>query len=422
VLATSGSQQGSGPSHTTSPSSSTPIHNSPAPVLPPMNHLMGAGPGQPLQQVPRSGSPSLASLAGTTPPQAFSLGRDSLGLAGTPPVFQGQPPPGFSAPMFPPGRGGFGAFGSEMVPAPPPGLGPITRGFSGPPPPGFPHPPSELPMGIPPPGMDPPPHLAPPQALRQLSGGLESMVGGGLPGQTISRPAPIGRPGSVVHGQVSGTRARDAQEDESEHLGSGALEGAPEDPMMGQASVGRWMVAPGQVLRAPFPAAFDGGFPGFPGQWGPMGFGSAPPINPINTSVWSPAQPGPPFAGPGVAAASSRGRQQMNQLRSMLRQAYMKEADASNAMDGYVDYLTLFQAVQQAVPTPVSEDMLLSISEVEGSLDNGGGTFETTSNNGRCFMKWVPSLADAGHHGSVGAPGQLIGSPVIGSGAPFRGS
>jgi len=407
VLGVSTSQQGSGPSHTTSPNSSTPVHSSPGPVLPPANHLMGAG------------------VAGTTPPQGFSLGRDALGMPAPPPGFQG-PPPGFHAPaMFPTGRGGFGAFAPDMVSAPP-GLNPIARGFTQPPP-GFPQPPVEVPLGATPPGFELPPHLqGPPHQHRQLSGGLESMIGGPLPSHLISRPAPIGRPGSVVHGQGGSSRRVDAQEEENEHLGSGALEGAPEDPIgLGQASIRQRTLAPGQGMRSQFPppAPFDGTFPGFPGQWGPsMAFNATTPG--LGSSPWPSAQPGPPpFAAPGVAVASSRGRQQTNQLRDALRRAYLAEVELSNASpEGYADFSSLFHKMTQSMPMPmrVTEQSLIEISETEGNKDNGGGTFETRSSNGRCVIRWEAGAADAGQHHPLGAPGQ-IGSPVIGSGAPPRG-
>jgi hypothetical protein len=141
----------------------------------------------------------------------------------------------------------------------------------------------------------------------------------------------------------------------------------------------------------------------------------------LNSSPWPSAQAAhPPFAGPGVAVASSRGRQQVNQLRDALRRAYLAEVEMSNASpEGYVDFSSLFYSMSQSMPMPVREDMLLEISETEGNKDNGGGTFETSTSNGRCVIKWEASAADAGQHHPLGAPGQ-IGSPVIGSGAPPR--
>ena len=450
-----GSQAGSGTSQNASPSANTPVHRSPAGV----SSRSGPQPTQPSQAM--SPLQSVAKLPSTSQPGPFNM--PPMGMA-FPPGLPQQMPPGFGNrmhhdPMFPPIGAGFRP-GPNMMPMPPGLNGPMNgRGFPIPhPPPGFPQPTPDQ-LSTPFPGSLPKESVLPTHS-RQPSGGFDS---GSIPStQPISRPAPIGRPGSVVHGQrptsdSPGSAAqRDYDEMQSHHLGSSALLDDSDEPFLpslpdfGQ-NARRGTAAPGPAGRPGFPPAPFGGIDpaslfhtssvwGHPSQPPPgiNPFGAAPPPPPgFGPAAW--ASPTPAFSGPVGMGRSSQPRSVI--IRQMLcrvcrelsekskpSSSVTSTPDSSKKSEPVNEFISL-DAIKAQVDIlnpsnerPVSEDDLLALCETEGNMQNGGGSFDVREDGPRRYIRWVPSMNNGiGPDGlphlqrAVGAPGE-IGSPIIGSG------
>lgn len=444
---TAASHQGSATSYSGSPHASTPSHSSPGAVGSHGGSHMAPGMPGVSQQGPQSGSPSLASLRAsslnTASPPPFPLGRGGS-MPPPPPGFPQMPmPPGLQNRMpqdqvFPPGRGGFG-YAPDMMHLPPGLAPPLGRAAYGgpPPPPGFSQPAGDPLLGLNP-GFGLPSDIGPPPPQpRQMSGSIDPLSTPSLSTQPINRPTPIGRPASIVHGHRSADHAHESAEEE-EHLGSRALldDDQPDDPVsLGQGSLRQRTAAPGPNIRTQFPPPsgfMDSAFGSpFHTQWGSPSNSAFTPQSALGGgggSLWSAggsAGAATHFAAPvGVGAPLRSARPppfNAVALRHMLCQACQTLRDAGQANgQGYVDFAAVRASICQAVGHDVPDGELLAISETEGSVQNGGGTFDcliADSGGGggdRRLMRWVAGVGEKAAHG-VGAPGD-IGSPVIGAG------
>ncbi|KAK1978853.1 salt tolerance down-regulator-domain-containing protein [Colletotrichum cereale] len=397
------SQSGSTASQNPSPlPPATPGHTSPAPIGSRKTSVATTS------SLPHPHSVSPSSIKGPMQPGPFGMP-----MSMPPPGF-GGPPPGLANrmhdPIFgPPGIPGFGRPPPGMMPGPPGLNGPAGRGFMPHPPPGF-----GQPMG-----GDPMHNMAPGPAThsRQASGSFDP-ASSPAPAQPIGRPAPIGRPGSVVHGQRN-----DHQPDDfaNQHLGSSALLDDAEDPINAAINAARHR---NQVPRPAFPTipfvgGMDNGFHNMHNNvWGPSPMGFVPPPGLGNPTWGSPMMPPMPSLGQIRTAGNPRSVTVRLMLCRACKELQNRNADAS---DSFVDLAAIKAEVDQLSRMEVvSEEDLLALAETEGNAQNGGGTFEIrrdANGPGQHSVRWVPEFNDMAHphHRAVGAPGE-IGSPIIGSG------
>ncbi|KAH6970874.1 salt tolerance down-regulator-domain-containing protein [Ilyonectria sp. MPI-CAGE-AT-0026] len=413
----SASQSASATSQNPSPHSVTPAHMSPGPIG--QQRKGSTSTTATTSQHSHSASPpmrKLKLLPGQTPPfQIPPL------VMQPPPGLAHHPPPGFPSriphePIFPPG---FRPGPSMMMP--PPGInGPTARGFPpGPlPPPGFSQPVGDqfgMASGFPLPKDGPPP-----THTRQSSGAFDGLSGTST--QPIGRPAPIGRPGSVNHG-----RSYD-EDDETTHLGSRALL-EDDEPLGAEINMGSLRNQP-PGPRAGFPASpfMDAGFSIAHNPWGPPAVTAHPfPPPGFSNPGWGAPSVPPGFGmgSPIPALSSIRPPAQPRHVtvRLMLCQACKELANSGDpegfiglaAVKSHIDALTGDQGL--------TEQDLLNLCDTEGSLSNGGGTFEVrrdAGGPGKHTVRWAPDLSDIyPHYRAVGAPGE-IGSPLSGH-ASLRG-
>ncbi|KAI6362301.1 Stress response protein nst1 [Pyricularia grisea] len=434
------------------PKAATPVHTSP-------------GPGGPLSKGSSSQGQSLHSQAtsplGTSLPTSTSL-PPPFGMPHPPP--NQHFPPGIGPLNAPPGLGGprlFTDYPEQMYqqspfgfrqagqqhPQLPPGLGiPLGPGrglgHGPPPPPGlsaqqsdFPNMPASIFGSIP---KEPSPLSS---HSRQASASFDSPIAA----TPIARPAPIGRPGSVVQGRrgSSDSPGRPTQDNLEEtsapHLGSSALlEDDLDEPLMddfiqGARSARRSIPGPPQASRFP-----------------PPGVGSYPMSNsPFGPSLWSqPAGPslvnqgfgcsfGQPAPPPGFNSLSDAlsanspwtvpsrppARHNLVQMRKILIQACLDLAsDKTPLLDEKAEdpsrrYLAI-AAIKKHVDAhygamAFTMDDLISMSNTEGNANNGGGSFDTQEIDGQLCVRWVPD--DIGESRTVGRSVGEIGSPIVGS-------
>ncbi|KUJ07469.1 uncharacterized protein LY89DRAFT_742701 [Mollisia scopiformis] len=440
-LRTTNSQQDSNPSvsvpqtpqtanlsQNVSPIPSTPLQGSPGPIGPPgKNHSQN-----PYLHHPQATSPihaALKSPPGMPQPSPFG---------GMPPMMGFQPGlpmmPGFGGrmqhePMFPhPSMGGqFRPLGLNGLPLHPPmHQMPPGRGFPLPHgPPGFPQMPNGLasmgqPFGLPKEGPGSQSHS------RHQSATFDKPFEG--PGQPIARPAPIGRPGSVVNGHRQGDIGTNDVDDLSNHLGSSALLDDSDEPLSSSTGARRPSAAPGNINRQAFappfgsmdPSAFASPMTGY-NTWG------APP-NPFSPSSlpgssfmgsWGPS-PNSSFGNVGGGPAIRPSQPRSVMVRLMICRA-CKNLEGSTP-DGYYDVKFIKDQVDHLNPpseAPVSEKELLEICETEGNATNGGGSFDVRDNGeGHFSIRHDDDLPPS--HRPVGAPGE-IGSPIIGGASRFTG-
>ncbi|KAK3318244.1 salt tolerance down-regulator-domain-containing protein [Apodospora peruviana] len=440
------SQSGSAPSQNPSPHPITPVHSSPGPVGPPTKSGTNSQSG-PLPS-PHAASP-LSAAAKALPPQSSPYMVPPMGMPFSPGM--GQIPPGFGnhlhrEPVFPP-ISNFRA-GPGMIPLPPGLNGPVGgRGFPIHPPPGFPGP-----MDSPIPGLA---HVLGPGMAkdgaqshsRQGSGSFEPSTPGPI-SQPIARPTPIGRPGSVVHGQrpQNGSPASRLGNPELDtHLGSSALLDDLDDPLEMPSRQSRGPTG----LSSSMPRA---------GAAFPMGpFGIDPMYLPAHANPWGPAgvpqqnlfppPPPPGFGGHGVNVpwgpsaplGSTFGMQGVPdrpmteprsvQVRKMLRRACEELADEAiraadskaEPVDGFIPLRDIVAQVDSFNHGPrVTERELLDMCDTEGNEVNGGGNFDVRSEAPDSLS--IRFVSNSGRSNSqpffraIGAPGE-IGSPVVGSGS-----
>ncbi|GAO18979.1 hypothetical protein UVI_02060530 [Ustilaginoidea virens] len=425
---TSSQQQDSGPgssaasqctslaSQLPSPYSGTPVQVSPGPA------------GQ--DRKPGSGVSLLASQLG----QAASPQSVQPKLPSHTPPFQQMPPmamqpppglvhhrsPGFPSPIAPDAMFpmGFRPVPSMMIP--PPGIhGPAGRGFPpGPvPPPGFSHSttdPFPVTQGFPLAKDSPAPSHA-----RQASAGFsENQQHLGVPSQPIGRPAPIGRPGSLSHGQPH------MEDEDAQHLGSRVLVD-DDEPLPMDASLGGLRNQPpgprGSFAASPF---MDAGYPIGQNPWGPPaasaqqhfhgpGFANSTWGSPTVLPGFSLASPAPAL---GTVRTSSQPRHVA--VRLMLCQACKDLSGSGNAdANGYIDLGTIKAQIDAySGDTSITEHDLLDLCDTEGNHSNGGGTFDlkpSSSGHGKHMIRWMPDPRDGSgqNYRAVGAPGE-IGSPL----------
>lgn len=414
--------QTSGVSQNVSPVPSTPLQGSPGPIGPPgktQNH-------PPYLHHPQASSPIHSALK-TSP------GLQSNPYSGIPPLnigFQpGMPPmipPGFGAgrmpydPSFPHPQMG-GQFrpmaGQNGIPGPP-GMNihqmPQGRGFPlQNPPPGF----SQSPGGFG--GIGQPFGISkdsiPAQShSRHPSSSFEMPISVPVT-QPIGRPAPIGRPSSVVHGQRHGENLKNEVDDLSNALGSSALIDDSDEPLTG-AGLPRSNGAPGNIHRHNFPTAPFGieqtafGSPISGTPWGaqPNPFGSSSLPGSSFTGGWPQSASGSFGALGGSSMRASQPRSVT--VRLMICRA-CKNLDGSTP-DGFYDIDAIKAQIDQLHP-PVSEEELIDICGTEGNPSNGGGYLDIRKDsNGHLSIRHeidIPSQR-------MSAPGE-IGSPIVGGGS-----
>jgi len=432
------SQAGSAPSQNPSPHPLTPVHASPGPIGPPSKI---AGTGGSTQSGPRPPSHTTSPLSTAAkvlalPASPYNMPHISMPYqSGIPQI----PPPGFSNQahrdhIFPSMPGAFRAAPGLMQF--PPGLnGPVGgRPFPMHPPPGFPGP-LDPPMG----GLGQVPIGGPmmpkdgmPAHTRQGSGGFEP----GTPllaSQPISRPTPIGRPASVVHGQRpsnSSPTDKNSKVEPDAHLGSSALlddDAIPEfAPRLHQAPM---HPAPGLRPGPSFPMfGMDHMFTPPPqNPWGlaaspnpfgpppPPGFGHGPTPVP-----WGAAPPS--LGGFGMPLIDRINEPRTVAVRKMLCRACKALAMDASAKgeenNGFIPVEKVKEQVDLFNGQPVDEKELLDMCETEGNDINGGGSFDVQEDEpGKRFIRYVSNNGRTNSqpliHRAVGAPGE-IGSPIVG--------
>lgn len=400
--------QTSSQTQNTSPPASTPSQGSPAPSGPHRVNTL------PFLHHPQASSPIHSALK--SPPGINS-------------PFGGFPHMGIGAqPNGPPMGGPFGRLPPELYPgrfAP----GPIPNGMpfhpmhSMPPGRGFP-------MQQPPPGFAHPPHHpayfagakenGPVQPhSRQASGSFDKPVDAlnQAAAQPIARPAPIGRPASIVHGQRHGDSRTPDVEDLSHHLGSSALLDESDVPMPPGPGARRPSAAPGNVRPPGFPQpqfGMDGigfGSPMIYGNtWGnaPNVFGGSPLPG---QNFWPPA---PGFGGPMMNTHQSVRQSSMTpyvaRLLTIEACKELKKTKAPTA-DDFFDISKVKHTIAQRHPNeqPVSEDDILAILDTEGSPMNGGGGFDVRKDaEGQRSIRYLEDVQPLVRAGEIGSP--IIGS------------
>ena len=420
--------QSSGMSQNVSPVPSTSQQGSPGPIGPP-----GKAQNQPHLYHPQASSPTHPLLKSPPPGMPFG-GMQPLGIG-----FQ----PGM--PMMAPGFGGR-MHHDPMFPHQPLGgpMRPIPNGM--PMHPGFNM--HQMPQGRGFPLQHPPPGFAqqmpnnlggigqafakenapPPQShSRQQSASFEKPADistSGAQAQPIARPAPIGRPSSVVHGTRHGDKDVD---DLSSHLGSSALLDDSDEPLTSGAGARRQSAAPGNNTRqnfapAPFgmdPTTFGSPISSFGNAWG------GPP-NPFGTSLPGSNYMGGWGSGPSPNSAFGAGSQVVRsaQPRSVAVRLNIcracKNLEGSTS-DGFYDVNVIKDQVAHLTApgdAPVTTQELLDICETEGNSINGGGSFDVRNDgNGQCSIRHEVDLPNSQR--PVGAPGE-IGSPIVGNGGISR--
>lgn len=420
----------SGKHQSISPNSSTPLPNSPGPIGPP-----GKTPMQhPLLQHPQANPPIHSALKGPPgiPPSPFASMQPMHG------GFQpGLPmaPPGFARPhhdqMFPHQQ----PMGSQFRPLPMPNGGmplfqpgfnmhhmPQGRGFPMHGPPGFPQP---SPNGMNSIGQlfGAPKEMPPSQAHSRNQSGSFDGLSSTTQAQPIARPAPIGRPSSIVHGSRRDDKSSATDSEEtSKHLGSSALLDDSDEPLNVGVGARRSSAAPGNPSRQNFLPP-------------PFGMDRSDPASMINTfGTWN--TPPNPFASSSLPGSNGFGggwNTHLNMNNSFGIPPYFRPSQPrsvavrlmicmacqnlqSSTQDGWLDIASIKSEVSILNPhrdEPVSGKELLDICDTEGNQMNGGGTFEIRlDSNGKPQIHYV---SDSAMHDfrSVGAPGE-IGSPMSG--------
>jgi hypothetical protein len=413
--------QTSGMSQNVSPVPSTPQQGSPGPIGPP-----GKVHSQPHLYHPQATSPTHPLLKSPPPGMPFG-GMQPLGMGFQP----GMPmmAPGFGGrmhhdPMFPhqPLGGPLRGLPNGMPIHPGFNMHQIPQGRGFPlqhPPPGFPQ---QVPNNLGGMGQPFPKENAAPSQThsRQQSASFEKPADiptSGQQAQPIARPAPIGRPSSVVHGVRHGDNDVD---DLSSHLGSSALLDDSDEPLTAGAGARRSSAVPGNTTRqnfAPAPFGMDPTTFGSPissfNTWG------APP-NPFGTSLpgsgymggWNGPSPNSSFGGGGpqpVRPTQPRGvAVRLNICRAC------KNLEGSTS-DGFYDVTAVKDQVAHLMAhgeAPITDKELLDICETEGNAVNGGGSFNVRNDgNGQFSIRHEIELPSSQR--PLGAPGE-IGSPVVG--------
>jgi hypothetical protein len=402
-----------GMSQNVSPVPSTPLQGSPGPIGPP-----GKPQNHPYLHHPQASSPMHAALKNSPGLQSNPYPGIPLNIpfqSGVPPMMQ----PGFGRIPFDPGfphppmGGQFRPMaGLNGIPGPPGMIHQMPQGRGFPiqnPPPGFPQSPNAFGgIGQPFGGQKDPAqsHSRHPSASFDIPPSVPTT-------QPIGRPAPIGRPSSVVHGQRHGENLSNEVDDLSNALGSSALIDESDEPLNGpgpQRSNG----APGNIQRHTFPPPPFGmdqfGSPMSATPWGaqPSPFGSTSLPGSSFTGGW-PQSANNSFGAPGGSSMRASLPRPVT-VRLMICRA-CKELDGSTP-DGFYDIDTIKAHIEQLHP-PVSEDELIDICGTEGNPSNGGGYLDIRRDGkGHISIRHeIDALTQR-----LSAPGE-IGSPIVGGGS-----
>jgi hypothetical protein len=415
--------QTGGVSQTISPVPSTPLQGSPGPIGPPGK----AQPQQPFLYQPQATSPMHSALKGPPgmPPNPFGLPH--MGFQPTMPMI----PPGYGGrmhhdPMFPqPISGQYRP--PNSIPIHPGHQVPQGRGFPIPHPPGF----SQSPIGSAGGSFGSQQESIPMQShSRHHSASFEKPFEGSAaapPTQPIARPAPIGRPSSIVHGNRHGESEKNEIDDLSNHLGSSALLDDSDEPLTSGSGVRRMSGVPISSTRQTFPPTpfgMDHSTFGSPITAGGYNF-----FSPTN-AFGAPAAPGANYMGGGFFNAASgpfgtvsssstlRASQPHGRsvtIRLMLCRA-CKNLEVSSP-DGFTDIGSIIDYMGSSGEGPVSEKEVLDICETEGNPLNGGGSFDIRKDSNNRYS--IRHENETSSQRPVGAPGE-IGSPIVGAGGISR--
>lgn len=435
------SQQHPQPINTPSPLHHQPIQ--PPPGMPHPHHHPGAFGGMPPM--------GFNGFPGPQGPMLPGMNRGPM-----PGMFPNQGPPmGFPNRMSfgPPGMNGMNGM------LPPPGMMPPQgRGFPfdgpgmGNPPPGFgqmqPHLPNQTsPIGPPPAGNE---------QRNSITGHSRQQSSDKEPAP-IARPAPIQRPNSVKPPSRNGSNPD--MEDLSTHLGSSALLGDNDEPLLSNLAENnrRHSNVPGQARGINIPGAGmnqmggfgmpPGGFGGPSSSWNTpaMPFGSSPGLGQPN---WGHLPPPPSTWGNNNAAFVSNGfgsiAPPMHRpaggsisrplaIRIAICQACKQlSASGRGENDNYHNTDTLLRQIEANRPPldgPPTLQEIQAICETEGDSQNGGGELSIKQNesDGSYAVKWEPDAGtpdqSRGHIGlgEIGSPMPSKTSPATGFGAPGMG-
>ncbi|KAL0471828.1 salt tolerance down-regulator domain-containing protein [Neurospora intermedia] len=441
------SQSGSAASQNPSPHTLTPILTSPGPMKPLSKSGVAVSGTQSSGVHLPSPAPSTTVNAGSKPlqSQANPFGGPSINMPFQPTP---QPPPSFSnhmQPQYPPfynPANSYNRVAPGMMAAPPGFSAPLGGRAMSMHSPGFPRP------------LD-----SPVSSFAGLPAGLSSLLGKdnvpshtrqgsgsfeigpvGSSSQPISRPTPIGRPASVVHGQLRSpefsTNGTDQAEQEV-HLGSSALL-EPDDTQQDFPARSHFGLlgtsAPG-VRSAPGfgggPFGMETGF-SLPHQNSPWN-----PVPPLQHNPFVPPPPGFPSSshhGPWSQAAPPgiMGRNPSIVERSAPWSVTLRKslcavcedlgAGGSSSYDGFIPLGEIMAHMKQFT---VNEKEVLDICDTEGNPSNGGGSFivrDPLSPSGSPLIRYVPDDdASRAPYGPIKHPGD-IGSPIVGSGSFHVGS
>ncbi|KAJ2897262.1 stress response protein NST1 [Zalerion maritima] len=412
-------------SQNTSPHPVTPLQSSPGPT-----GMPGA----------RSGSGQSIGPAGLAmSPQPSMSSASSMPFSGPPPP--GMPlPPGFHQPLppppglmhhsqgFPPISGGFrpgSALGSGPPPpgipmGPPPGLASPVRGF-------FPPPGLSGPMDAP--GLSqvfgPPIDGSPSTHSRQASSGFDQSPPAPSHVQQASRPAPIGKPSSVAGQRAPGPRRSVSHatepDDSTQHLGSKALLD-DDEPLQHATPMRMGNVAPGpRPLYQPDP--FNNSVFPLPVQWtnplpnNPFGAPGFPPGLP--SGGW-PVPAGGAFGGQIQPAREAQSREVKARLQLCMVCHVLRPTQGDE--EGFLDLDTIVRESRVMEDAgSISPDDVEILFSIEGNRNNGGGVFDIKRDgNGKKLVRFTEDDGNSSIHGAVGAPGAVIGSPLVGGATPHR--
>lgn len=415
--------QTGGVSQNISPVPSTPLQGSPGPIGPPGK----AQPQQPFLYQPQATSPMHSALKGPPGMPQNPFGVQHMGFQPSMPMV----PPGYGGrmhhdPIFPQPMGGQYR-PPNSIPIHPGHQAPQGRGFPIPHPPGF----SQSPIGSAVGSFGSQQEGIPMQShSRHHSASFEKPFEGSAavqPTQPIARPAPIGRPSSVVQGTRYGEGEKNEVDDLSNHLGSSALLDDSDEPLTSGSGSRRMSGVPVSSTRQTFPPTpfgMDHSTFGSPITAGGYNF-----FSPGNAFA-APAAPGTNYMGGGFFNATSgpfgavggssalrpsqpHGRSVS--IRLMLCRACKNLEVASPG--GFTDINSIIDYLSSSSEGPVSEKEILDICETEGNHLNGGGSFEIRKDSKGHYS--IRHENDMPPHRPVGAPGE-IGSPVVGAGGMSR--
>ncbi|CAG8970742.1 hypothetical protein HYALB_00001524 [Hymenoscyphus albidus] len=298
---------------------------------------------------------------------------------------------------------------------------PQGRGFPLPHgPPGFPQLPNGIGLGQPFGMKEGPPSQA---HSRQQSASYDKPFEGPAQAQPIARPAPIGRPSSVVHGYRREAGSNDV-DDLSNHLGSSALlDDSDEQPLNPEFNGRRSSGVTNMNNRpsfAPIPFGMDGS--AFASPIGSYNTWGAPP-NPFGPSSlpgstyglgWGHNSLGhSTFGGVGSPPNIRPSPPRPIAIRLLICRA-CKNMEGTTP-DGFYSLIALKEQIDQypASEHPISDQELYDMCTTEGNPQNGGGSFEMRQDDKGCFIRHVVENDSPTSHRPVGPPGE-IGSPIGG--------